>query len=329
MKIDPKISVIIGVFIMIEQAIGGGTVLLTDAIPAIYIPAVKSWCLILAFVGTCVLTGLHAISSSIPGPLAPPQTVPEALTALDVAKKAVVLLAVGLTVLMMIGLNAHAQTPRPRPEPSVSTATTPTTLTVYTAGKPQFLRIPNPLGLPDPLCITDHPGPKCPAGVTSGQGVPLSGNPGQDLASIIKTGGITFVRDMMRADQYLSQPAVAGCVSTTASPCAKIDALSSSCLEGVIPIAKLIVNGPTAPAGPAADATAVVTTDDPAVGPNDEGVITGAAKLDIMLIAISGDALKAACGGWIVAKVQQGVSFEAAVVQFVTTLGITAIPLAL
>lgn len=54
--IDPKISLYIGIAVTIEQAIGIGALNLTDAIPLAYIPAVKSWCLILAFTGTAILT---------------------------------------------------------------------------------------------------------------------------------------------------------------------------------------------------------------------------------------------------------------------------------
>src|ERR1700730_3127867 len=62
MNIDPKIGLIIGVAVSIEQAIGIGAVNLTDAIPLAYIPIVKSWCMILAFIGTVVLTALHGNS---------------------------------------------------------------------------------------------------------------------------------------------------------------------------------------------------------------------------------------------------------------------------
>jgi hypothetical protein len=67
--IDPKWPTLIGVLVVIEQAIGQGTVKLTDAIPAGYIPIVTSWCNILAFVGTTIMTAMTAYSSKASGPL--------------------------------------------------------------------------------------------------------------------------------------------------------------------------------------------------------------------------------------------------------------------
>lgn len=60
---NPRISLYIAIAVTIEQAIGGGTVLLTDAVPAEWIPFVKSWCLILAFVGSTILT-IHLSSAT-------------------------------------------------------------------------------------------------------------------------------------------------------------------------------------------------------------------------------------------------------------------------
>lgn len=67
--IDPKWIVYLGVLVMIEQGIGQGTVSLTNVVPADWAPWISSWCNLLAFVGTSVMTGLGAVSSSSKGPL--------------------------------------------------------------------------------------------------------------------------------------------------------------------------------------------------------------------------------------------------------------------
>ena len=74
----------------------------------------------------------------------------------------------------------------------------------------------------------------------------MSGNANQDLADFFKRGGITFIRDMLRADQFLSYPCAQNSQNTQPVSCTKTDALSSSCIEAIVPIAKLIVNGPPA-----------------------------------------------------------------------------------
>lgn len=105
---DPKVSAIVGILVLIEQAVGGGTILLTNAIPEAWIPIVKSWCLILAFIGSSYLTAGHVFSSATPGPLAPPQTVQEATNALLQAKKIAMLFFLAVALSLMVG-NAHAQ----------------------------------------------------------------------------------------------------------------------------------------------------------------------------------------------------------------------------
>lgn len=72
--IDPKYIMYLGLLVTIEQAIGHGTVSLTGIIPADWAPYVTSWCNLLAFIGTTIMTGQAAISSNAPGPLinAPP-----------------------------------------------------------------------------------------------------------------------------------------------------------------------------------------------------------------------------------------------------------------
>src|SRR5262249_39067629 len=127
------------------------------------------------------------------------------------------------------------------PSPTTSAAG-PKILSAYLEGRPHLLRIPNPLGLPDPMCLTDHPGGNCPAGTEQGGGVAMSGNAQQDLADFFKRGGVSLVRDFQRADQFLSYP----CAANAPAGCTKTDPLSSACIEAIIPLAKLVVNGPQA-----------------------------------------------------------------------------------
>jgi len=70
--IDPKYIMYLGLLVTIEQAIGHGTVSLTGIIPADWAPYVTSWCNLLAFIGTTIMTGQAAISSNSPGPLISP-----------------------------------------------------------------------------------------------------------------------------------------------------------------------------------------------------------------------------------------------------------------
>jgi hypothetical protein len=70
--IDPKYIMYLGLLVSIEQAIGHGTVSLTNIVPSDWTPYVTSWCNMLAFVGTAIMTGQAAISSSSPGPLIGP-----------------------------------------------------------------------------------------------------------------------------------------------------------------------------------------------------------------------------------------------------------------
>ena len=70
--IDPKWPTLIGVLVVIEQAVGQGTIKLTDAIPASAIPIITAWCNILAFVGTTIMTAMSAYSSKSSGPMVKP-----------------------------------------------------------------------------------------------------------------------------------------------------------------------------------------------------------------------------------------------------------------
>lgn len=70
--IDPKYIMYLGLLVTIEQAIGHGTVSLTGIIPVDWAPYVTSWCNLLAFIGTTIMTGQAAVSSSNAGPLISP-----------------------------------------------------------------------------------------------------------------------------------------------------------------------------------------------------------------------------------------------------------------
>jgi hypothetical protein len=67
--VDPVVTMWLGVAVTIEQAIGNGTVLLTNVIPAAWTPWVVGWCNFLAFVGTVAMTAMSAFSSQHSGPL--------------------------------------------------------------------------------------------------------------------------------------------------------------------------------------------------------------------------------------------------------------------
>jgi hypothetical protein len=89
MQIDmPKVSLGIGIAVMVETAIGGGTLSLTNMIPAHAIPIVQAWCNALAFLGATLLTGLHAYAGPSTGVLASPPTVEQAEKLMVVAKTA-------------------------------------------------------------------------------------------------------------------------------------------------------------------------------------------------------------------------------------------------
>jgi hypothetical protein len=118
LKISSNVMTIISILVMIEQAVGGGTVLLTNAIPADWIPLVKSWCLILAFIGTAVLSAGHAFSGAGSGPLASPPTVQDAQKIMDIAKKAATILLFLATALLMTGAGHAAENRLPMPRPA-------------------------------------------------------------------------------------------------------------------------------------------------------------------------------------------------------------------
>jgi hypothetical protein len=82
--IDPKYMMYLGLLVTIEQAIGHGTVSLTNLVPADWAPYITSWCNFLAFVGTAIMTYQAAASSSSPGPLVDVPKMPVSPTILKV-----------------------------------------------------------------------------------------------------------------------------------------------------------------------------------------------------------------------------------------------------
>lgn len=85
--VDPKYIMWLGIVVGIEQAIGHGTVSLTNIIPADWAPYVTSWCNLLAFVGTSIMTYQAAVSGPQTGPLLPnpPSITPTVVKVLLVA----------------------------------------------------------------------------------------------------------------------------------------------------------------------------------------------------------------------------------------------------
>jgi hypothetical protein len=125
MQFNPKIGFILGILVTIEIAVSSGTLSLTHAVPAAWIPTVTAWSGILVFAGSTVLTFLHGYSSGEVGPLVSPPPDTNALqkpTAEGVTRDAlaqpprlsiVILLAAGLA--LSFAAAASAQTPRPKP----------------------------------------------------------------------------------------------------------------------------------------------------------------------------------------------------------------------
>ena len=63
-NIDPVARFWIGIVITIAIGVSQGTLVLTNAIPADWIPYVTTWCGIIAFVGSSVLTALNGAAST-------------------------------------------------------------------------------------------------------------------------------------------------------------------------------------------------------------------------------------------------------------------------
>ena len=83
--IDPKWTMYLGLLVAVEQAIGHGTVSLTNLIPEEWAPYVTSWCNFLAFVGTSIMTYQAAMSSPLPGPMVNAPIAPAAKVAILLA----------------------------------------------------------------------------------------------------------------------------------------------------------------------------------------------------------------------------------------------------
>src|SRR5258708_3564570 len=122
MQFNPKIGFVLGILVTIEIAVSSGTLSLTHAVPAAWIPTVTAWSGILAFVGSTVLTFLHGYSSGEVGPLvAPPpldmnalqRQAAQGVLAQPPRLAVVILLAAGLVLSLVVA--ASAQTPRPKP----------------------------------------------------------------------------------------------------------------------------------------------------------------------------------------------------------------------
>jgi hypothetical protein len=69
MKVDPKVTMILGIITTLSLAIGQGTIHLTGAVPDTWIPVITGWAAIISTVNSAVLTALAAISSKQSGPL--------------------------------------------------------------------------------------------------------------------------------------------------------------------------------------------------------------------------------------------------------------------
>jgi hypothetical protein len=66
--IDPKWAMYLGILVTLEQAIGHGTVSLTNLVPMGWAPYITSWCNFLAFIGTSIMTYQAAVSAPVSGP---------------------------------------------------------------------------------------------------------------------------------------------------------------------------------------------------------------------------------------------------------------------
>jgi len=124
MQFNPKIGFVLGILVTIEIAVSSGTLSLTHAVPADWIPAVTAWSGILAFMGSTVLTFLHGYSSGDMGPLV---TRPPDMPALQEQAqqgvpaqppKAAVMLLIGGAMLLGLLLPAAAQAQASRAKPT-------------------------------------------------------------------------------------------------------------------------------------------------------------------------------------------------------------------
>ena len=63
-NIDPLARFWIGIIITIAIGVSQGTLVLTNAVPAGWIPYVTTWCGIIAFIGSSVLTALNGAATT-------------------------------------------------------------------------------------------------------------------------------------------------------------------------------------------------------------------------------------------------------------------------
>ena len=111
--IDPKWAMYLGLLVTIEQAIGHGTVSLTNLVPVSWAPYITSWCNFGAFVGTAIMTYQAAVSAPLPGPAANTPISPT-----TVAK---ILLIAFLPLAVMAGAGDAKATPLPKLRPPAVT----------------------------------------------------------------------------------------------------------------------------------------------------------------------------------------------------------------
>ena len=64
MSIDPKWRFTISIIVTVAIGISQGTLVLTNAIPAAWIPMVAAWCGIIAFIGSAVNTTISGLGMS-------------------------------------------------------------------------------------------------------------------------------------------------------------------------------------------------------------------------------------------------------------------------
>lgn len=94
--IHPNWLVLVGIVILLAQAVGQGTINFSDALPAAYIPRIDAWCRIIAVTGNLVMTGMGMVSSSGTGMLVgtqPPAGAKNAILFFILASGSILLLA--------------------------------------------------------------------------------------------------------------------------------------------------------------------------------------------------------------------------------------------
>ena len=64
MSIDPKWRFAISIIVTVAIGISQGTLVLTNAVPAAWIPIVAAWCGIIAFIGSAVNTTISGMGMS-------------------------------------------------------------------------------------------------------------------------------------------------------------------------------------------------------------------------------------------------------------------------